>query len=529
MLRAARAPRGMITAPHQLAAQTGLSVLREGGNAIDAMVAAAATIAVVYPHMNAIGGDGFWIIHVPGREPVSILACGPAGAKVDLDFYRRQNLTSIPPRGPLAANTVAGTIGGWEKALEVSASVGGTMKVPRLLEDAIGYARHGFPVSHSQSALTEVKLSDLQGIVGFTDTFAPCGVVPKTGEIFKQPALAATLQQLADEGLDTFYRGGLSRRIARDLERAGSPIMAADLNAYRARQEAPYRLCSQRGDIYNVGPPTQGIASLMILGVFERLGVRKVNGFEHVHGLVEATKQSFIIRNREIADRAAMKTDPAMLLTEEHLISLAARVNARRALPWPVPSQHGDTIWMGAIDRRGIAVSFIQSVYWEYGSGVVLEDTGIVWQNRGSSFSLEADSLNALKPGKLPFHTLNPALAVLGDGRTMVYGTMGGEGQPQTQAALFTRHVLFSQDVQAAITAPRWLLGRTWGAESTTLKLESRFDPSLVASLRKAGHNVEIIGEFDEAVGHAGAVVRHSNGMLEGAMDPRSDGAVAGY
>jgi gamma-glutamyltranspeptidase/glutathione hydrolase len=137
--------------------------------------------------------------------------------------------------------------------------------------------------------------------------------------------------------------------------------------------------------------------------------------------------------------------------------------------------------------------------------------------------------LNVLKPGKLPFHTLNPALALLADGRTMVYGTMGGEGQPQTQAALFTRHALYGQDIQAAITAPRWLLGRTWGAESTTLKLESRFDPTLVASLRKAGHNVEIIGEFDELVGHAGAVVRHSNGMLEGATDPRSDGSAAGY
>jgi gamma-glutamyltranspeptidase len=529
MLRAARAPRGMITAPHQIAAQTGLAVLREGGNAIDAMVAAAATIAVVYPHMNAIGGDGFWVIHVPGREPVSISACGAAGAKVDLDFYRRQNLISIPPRGPLAANTVAGTIGGWEKALEVSASVGGTMKVPRLLEDAIGYARHGFPISHSQSALTAAKLHDLKGIAGFADAFAPGGVAPKTGEIFKQPALAATLQQLADDGLDTFYRGELSRRVARDLERADSPVTVADLGAFRARQERPYCLRTPQGEIYNVGPPTQGIASLMILGVFDRLGVREATGFEYVHSLVEATKQSFIVRNREIADRAAMKTDPAMLLTEEHLDALAARVDAHHALPWPVPSQRGDTIWMGAVDENGIAVSFIQSVYWEFGSGVVLEDTGIVWQNRGSSFSLDPDSLNVLKPGKLPFHTLNPALALLADGRTMVYGTMGGEGQPQTQAALFTRHVLFGQDIQAAITAPRWLLGRTWGAESTTLKLESRFDPSLVASLRKAGHNVEIIGEFDEMVGHAGAVVRHSNGMLEGATDPRSDGSAAGY
>ncbi|MBX9827165.1 MAG: gamma-glutamyltransferase family protein [Xanthobacteraceae bacterium] len=529
MLRSVRAPRGMVTAPHQLATQTGLSVLQEGGNAIEAMVAAAATIAVVYPHMNAIGGDGFWIIHVPGREPVAIMACGAAGAQVNCDFYRRQNLDAIPARGPLGANTVAGTIGGWAQALEISASIGGKIALARLLGDAIDYARDGFPVSHSQSVLTAAKLGDLKGVSGFSDAFAPGGAVPKTGDIFKQPRLAATLQQLASDGVDSFYRGELSRRIARDLERAGSPITAADLNAYRARQERPHRLSTSQGDVYNVGPPTQGISSLTILGVFERLGVKKPNGFDHVHGLVEATKQAFIVRNREIADRAAMTIDPSILLSNEQLDVLAKRVDPRQALPWPVPSKQGDTIWMGAIDQNGVAVSFIQSVYWEFGSGVVLEDTGIVWQNRGYSFSLDPNAVNGLKPGKFPFHTLNPALALLTDGRTMVYGTMGGEGQPQTQAALFTRHVLFGQDIQAAITAPRWLLGRTWGAESTTLKLESRFDPNLVASLKKAGHNVEMIGEFDEVVGHAGAVIRHADRMFEGATDPRSDGAAAGY
>jgi gamma-glutamyltranspeptidase/glutathione hydrolase len=184
---------------------------------------------------------------------------------------------------------------------------------------------------------------------------------------------------------------------------------------------------------------------------------------------------------------------------------------------------------MGAVDRDGCAVSFIQSTYWEFGSGVVLRDTGITWQNRGISFSLDPGDLNTLEPGRKPFHTLNPALALFDDGRSMPYGTMGGEGQPQTQAAVFTRYARFGMALQQAVDAPRWLLGRTWGDVSTTLKLESRFDPRLVQRLREAGHDVELLEQaYSDTMGHAGALVRHPDGRIEGAADPRSDGAAAG-
>jgi gamma-glutamyltranspeptidase/glutathione hydrolase len=184
---------------------------------------------------------------------------------------------------------------------------------------------------------------------------------------------------------------------------------------------------------------------------------------------------------------------------------------------------------MGVIDGSGRAVSFIQSIYHEFGSGIVLDGTGINWQNRGASFSLDPSALNTLEPGRKPFHTLNPAMAHLSDGRVMVYGTMGGEGQPQTQAAVFTRHVVYGQDLQAAISAPRWLLGRTWGQATQSLKVESRFDPALVDALRAMGHEVEVYGAFDETMGHAGAIVAHPGGVIEGANDPRSDGAAIGY
>jgi gamma-glutamyltranspeptidase/glutathione hydrolase len=208
---------------------------------------------------------------------------------------------------------------------------------------------------------------------------------------------------------------------------------------------------------------------------------------------------------------------------------MAAQVNPAVALPWPVPSQGGDTVWLGVIDGEGRAVSLNQSIYWEFGSGVVLQDTGVLWQNRGTSFSLSENALNVLRPGRKPFHTLNPAMARLADGRLMVYGTMGGEGQPQTQATVFARHVLYGQELQAAVTAPRWLLGRTWGATSTNLKLESRFDPPVIDALRKAGHDVEVVAPFTDMMGHAGGIVRHPSGVLEGAADPRGDGLVATF
>jgi gamma-glutamyltranspeptidase/glutathione hydrolase len=186
-------------------------------------------------------------------------------------------------------------------------------------------------------------------------------------------------------------------------------------------------------------------------------------------------------------------------------------------------------VWLGAADQTGRMVSYIQSVYWEFGSGVVLDAVGGTWQNRGSSFSLESASHLALVPGRKPFHTLNPACARLTDGRSMVYGNMGGDGQPQSQAAIFTRYAMFGQDLQQAVTAPRWLLGRTWGQASVTLKIESRIDSEVINALARAGHAVEVLEPYSDLVGHAGALVLHPDGVIAGAADPRSDGAIAGF
>jgi oxamate amidohydrolase len=519
---------GMVTAPHHLASQAGAAVLRQGGNAAEAMIAMAAAIAVVYPHMNSIGGDSFWLAAAPGDDPVAIQACGPAVRLATPELYLGRSHGEIPSRGPLAALTVAGTIGGWQRGLELSHRWGGRLGLGVLLADAIRHGRAGIPVSASQARLTRDKLPELQDVPGFADAYLDAGHVPQEGFRLCQPALADTLEQLARAGLDDFYRGDIARALAADLNASGSPVRLADLEAYGASFVQPLSVQLSGARAYNLPPPTQGVSSLAILAILDKLGRSAEEDFGFVHAIVEATKQAFLVRDAEVRDPATMTVDPASLLSDEATANMAAAVDRELALPWPQPAAPGgDTIWMGAIDAEGRAVSFIQSIYWEFGSGFISRRTGVLWQNRGISFSLAEGHPNRLAPGRFPFHTLNPALARFEDGRTMVYGTMGGEGQPQTQAAVFARYAWGLTGLQQAVTAPRWLLGRTWGSQSTTLKLERRWDAAVVDALQRAGHETELVESYSDLMGHAGAIVRHADGLLEGAADPRSDGAVA--
>ncbi|QJU56806.1 gamma-glutamyltransferase family protein [Sphingomonas sp. AP4-R1] len=520
MLETPRSLRGMVTSPHHLASQAGLDILKEGGSAMEVAVAMAACLAVVYPHMTGIGGDGFWLIAEPGGAVRGIDACGRAASAADLPLYA--GYETIPTRGPLAANTVAGTVSGWQAALTLS---GSTLPLDRLLRDAIHHAEQGAPVTRSFTETLATKRPELEALPGFLDSYTA------EGTRLRQPRLAETLRRIAAEGCESFYRGSLAADIAADLAAIGSPVVAADLAAHRALEVTPLSVEAFGATLYNMTPPTQGLASLLILAVLDRLGdLGPEDGFSHLHALVEATKQAFLIRDKHVGDPDHMTIDPQALLDDAAALdAIAARIDPARALPWPQPPSAGDTTWFGAIDGEGRVVSVIQSIFFEFGSGMVLPKTGIVWQNRGSSFRLAEGGWNPLRPGAKPFHTLNPALARFADGRTMAYGTMGGEGQPQTQAQIFARHVIYGASLQQAVTAPRFLLGRTWGEQSVTLKLEDRFPAGTVAALRAAGHDVEMLPPFTSTMGHAGALIRHPDGLLEGATDPRSDGQVAAW
>jgi gamma-glutamyltranspeptidase/glutathione hydrolase len=529
MLHTPRAMRGMVVAPHHIAAQAGLRVLREGGNAIEAMIAAASTISVVYPHMNSLGGDNFWLIQDGYSAPLGIDACGAAARAIDVDFYRSRGHGEIPARGPLAANTAAGAVSGWQAALNISARWGGKLPLSRLLEDAAHYAHDGVPVTRSQHFNTTSKRTELEEIPGYADVYLPDGKVPAIGALFKQPAMTQSLNRLRQAGLEDFYRGELARAIAADLQEVGSPLDAEDLARHRAMEVRPLFTRLRAGTVYNLPPPTQGLASLIILALFDRLPGENMDGFDFIHRLVEASKCAFRVRDRHVTDPAFMDVAPERFLSDEAIGDMVQQIDRHKAAPWRSEPIGGDTVWLGAIDGAGRAVSFIQSIYWEFGSGVVLPQTGILWQNRGTSFKLTQGAQNLLRPGRKPFHTIQPALALLDDGRVLVYGAMGGEGQPQTQAAVFTRYVTFNQELQTAVSAPRWLLGRTWGAPQVNLRMENRFPDEIIAELKRAGHEVELVGAFDEVMGHAGAIARHRTGLIEGAADPRGDGLVAAF
>jgi oxamate amidohydrolase len=517
--------KGMAVAPHRAAAEAAAEVLRSGGNAIEATIAAAATIAVVYPHMNSIGGDAFLLIAEPGRPVRAIDACGAAGTFATIQRYREKGYDTVPARGADAALTVAGAVSGWRLAGELAAALGGKLSRRDLLADAIRRAREGISVSRSQSEMAAANRDGTPWPAGFADFFLVDGKAPEIGSRLVMERLSDTLDHLAHAGFDDFYRGDVGATVAADLEELGSPVTRDDLARHEARLAEPLALRLEDATVHNMTAPTQGLASLIILGLFDRLGVKRGEGFDHFHGLIEATKRAFAVRDAEITDPRYVR-DLFRFLAPAWLDREAEAIDRKEAAPWGKNDVDGDTIWMGVIDRNGLAVSFIQSLFWEYGSGVVLPSTGILWQNRGSSFSLDPHSRNPLMPGRKPFHTLNPPLARFDDGRVMTYGSMGGDGQPQFQATIFTRHARFGMDLGEAIAAPRWRLGRTWGEETAELEVESRFDPNVVEALAKAGHNIDVLDlAYADSMGHAGAIVRRPDGRFLGASDPRCDGA----
>jgi gamma-glutamyltranspeptidase/glutathione hydrolase len=511
-----------VAAPHKAAAETGQTILAMGGNAVEAMVAMAGTIAVAYPHMNSIGGDGFWLVREPKGRVLAFEGCGASAALATRAFYTKPGHDVIPARGPLAALTVPGAISGWQLALDYARAIGGKLPLSDLLRDAIRHAREGLPVSPSQTR-HQPKID----APGFAQTFLNTkGEWRAQGELQRFEKLADTLDHLAHQGLRDFYEGDVAREMAHDLEQIGSPLRRDDFKRHEARVREALSLKLKGRTHYNFPPPTQGLASLLILGMFERLNVTRCDSADHIHALVEATKRAFALRDQLCTDPAFATRQAEDVLTDRVMESEAAVIDMARAANHPLPSAKGDTIWMGAIDAQGTAVSYIQSIYWEYGSGCVLPRTGVLMQNRGTSFSLDPRAVNRLEPRRKPFHTLNPALCAFDDGRVMPYGTMGGDGQPQVQAQLFTRYN-FGMDLAEAINTPRFIYGRLWGENSTHLALEEGFDPSVIRELSKRGHEIVERARGD-SFGHAGALLRNEKGYVAATHDPRADGGAMG-
>jgi gamma-glutamyltranspeptidase len=528
-----RARRGVVAAPHVLAADAGLAALRAGGNAVDAAVAAAAAIAVVYPHMNGIGGDNVWLIHL-GREGrlVALNAAGRAAAGVDVDAYRARYGEALPTRGGPAALTVPGVVSGWWEAHALSrARLGSPLGWRALLEDARRHAHEGVAVCPSLEREL-VKAAAL-----FADG-APAEVRASLWPVFhptslaggrcRQRDLAATLDAIAEDGAEAFYRGPIARRLAAAAEAAGSPLRAADLAEHRADWVEPLRVPYRGGEATSFPPPTQGFAALAILALLEGFAIDALDEADYVHLVVEATKLAFEDRDRYLADPAVVDVPVARCLDPARLAERRRRISRRRAMPPGGGGADGGTIAIVAADADGNAVSLIQSLYHEFGSGVVAGDTGVLLQNRGAFFSLDPRHPNVLAPRKRTAHTLIPSMYLAGGRPRLVYGTMGGEGQPQTQAALVTRVLERGYGPQAAVEAPRWLFGRTWGEPSKALRLEGRFPPEVAASLRERGHDVRVVEDWSDVMGHAHLIRIDDDGFTAGS-DPRADGAARGW
>jgi len=508
------------TAPHYKAAQAGQDILDAGGTASEAMVAAAAMISVQYPHMNSIGGDGFWIISKVGEPPIAIDACGAAALNIDVDSYRNK-ADELPDSGGHASLTMAGTISGWQQALQLN---GGNNTLRTLLKPAINAADQGVEVTQSLVDASEKTFPRLKDFPPFASVYLNQGQTLKLGDTVTNPTLANTFKHLAEVGLDDFYRGQLAEKMAADLAEVGSPLTLQDFHQHQAVVSTPLTVAISKGKLFNLDAPTQGLASLLILAIYDKLVDQATTQAEHIHLLVEASKQAFIIRDQQITDPAYLTSPLQQWLADDVIEQCANNISMTQALPWPHVAKPGDTVWMGACDQYGTMVSFIQSVYWEFGSGVVLPSTGITWNIRGKSFTLDATHHNVLAAGKKPFHTLNPAYAELNDGRRFVYGTMGGEGQPQTQACLFSRHLYQGMSLTAAVAKPRWLLGRTWGDTTNNLRVENQLYKQYGATLKALGHDITVVADNNELMGHAGAIMLDEHGKTQATSDPRSDG-----
>ena len=532
----------MVSSPHYLASEAGAAALRRGGTAIDAAIATAAVLSVVYPHMCSIGGDNFWLIwDVRAGALKALNGSGRSGARCTIEFYQGQGAgDAIPYRGFLAANTVPGAVDGWAAAHEYSRTrMGSPLQWADLLQDAIRYALDGYAVTPSQEFWTGVNLDtaagprrNLQRFDGFRRTYlTPAGRPYHSGQILRQPALARTLQSIATEGGRAFYEGGIARRIAASLEAGGGILDAQDFAEHRSDWVEPLSVRYRDVEAISLPPNTQGLAALSILNILHHLDVKSFGEgtADHVHAVVEATKLAFADRDRWVTDPAFLRAPTDHLLASEYGRARAREIDQRKAGSYAPGEVDGDTVYLCAVDPARNAVSLIQSIYHDFGAAIVAGDTGVLLQNRGTFFSLDPRHPNRLEPRKRTFHTLIPSMLLLGGRPFLVYGCMGGEGQPQTQAAMVTRVVDFGHNVQQAIEAPRWLYGRAWGEATGALQIEGRFPAPVTEELAHRGHEVRRVEDWTDTMGHAQAIfIDPTTNVLWGGADPRGDGAAIG-
>jgi len=525
---------GMVTSPHSLASAAGIDVLRAGGSAIDAAIAASAVLAVVYPHMTGLGGDAFWLIHDGGSGEVRYLnGGGKAASSASLSSMQKRGLNEIPLRGIVPATlTVPGAVASWIEAHDSY----GHLRLSRVLESAIVYAREGFPVTERLASFIEMMRYDLMRHCESAVLFCPDGTPPSPASKLRNPNLAATLLAIADHGWSGFYEGPVAAEMARFSQASGGFFQLADFDRQRAVWGSPLTGRYRDVTIFNTPPPTQGFTVIEMLNLLEPHELDKMDflGPDIVHLMVQAKQIAYRDRDLLLADPAFADVPVEMLLSAEYARKRNESINLNSSLRWDDVRAHGslagDTVYVAAVDRDGNAASLIQSLYGAFGSCVVAGGTGVFLQNRGAYFSLDPNHPNRLEPGKIPLHTLIASMAKRDGKLWSVLGCMGADGQPQIQLQLYSAMIDFGLDIQQAVEMPRFLSGRfALGEARDTLHMEGRFAAETIGALERRGHPVNRWGAWNEMAGHAHGITIEPQGILSGGSDPRSDGAAIGY
>jgi gamma-glutamyltranspeptidase / glutathione hydrolase len=515
---------GIVAAESPLAAQAGVRILERGGNAVDAAIATNAMMGVVEPMMNGIGGDLFAIVYdAKANKLYGLNASGWAPAGLTIEYLQKQGLRSMPQQG-VNAITVPGAVDGWQKLADKF----GRKKLVEDLAAAIRMAQDGFPVPEWTAAYWAAEVDYLRMDETAAKTYLPGDRAPKIGEVFRNPELAWSLEQIAQHGRDAFYKGEIATKILDSMKRHGGPMAAPDLSEYSSEFVEPISTTYRDWTVYELPPNVQGLAALEMLNIMETFPLgQKDWGFgstKALHAMIEAKKLAYADLAKYIGDPRKQKLPVATMLSREWAAQRAKLIDSEHAncgaTAGEMPTGN-DTTYLSVVDRDGNMVSLIQSNYEAFGSGIVAPGTGFALHDRGGLFSMDPASPNALAGRKRPLHTIIPAFAQKGETR-VAFGIMGGWNQSQAHAQFVANLVDFKMNIQAALEAPRFSKQTFGGCD---VMMENRFSQTVRNELSNKGHKIDLKGMFTSAVGGGQAVLRDfAAGVNYGASDPRKDG-----
>lgn len=519
----------MVTTPHYLASVVGSSIMQRGGNAFDASVAISAALSVVYPHMTGLGGDAFFMLyHANSGRYEGFNGSGRSAAVAKPEIYLDRGMKTIPSRGIESVITVPGMVDSWWNV----SSRYGRLPWEQLLEPAIRYAEKGFPISRNLYEWMSEDKKLLSSDSQLSSIYLRSGELINEGDRLIQTNLADSLRILQSEGREGFYSGTLMSRIINAFREDGGILTEDDFRSHMGEWVELISVNYRGFDVYQMPPNSQGFSLLMMLNMLENIDLSLIPRLsaDFYHLMAEVVKKAFKERDAHLTDPEFHSIPLSELLSKPHARRLWDDIigNGTNAAPFQSQVMGQDTAYAAVVDEEGNAVSFIQSLYFDFGSGYMAGDTGIILQNRGSFFDLNADSPNVLEPCKRSSHTLMPAMVGKAGKPHLLIGTQGGEGQPQTQLSVLTGVLDYSLTIQEAIGLPRWVYGRTWGDEADALKLEGRCEQLTADVLGSRGHKVEIVSGWDGVMGQSQGIMIKDD-VISGAADPRGDGSVIGW